>query len=71
MSVGAVDLQALQYAGHPERRRVRPDHPIHETAHIERAARVLRSHPEYAAPDAVLQRIRQLIDSGQFRFFEA
>ncbi len=71
-AVGVARLDALEYAGHPA---VAP--PRHrrlpladETLAIERVAEALGHHPDYAAPDTLLARVRALLDSGRFRFFD-
>src|SRR5207249_65005 len=55
---GVVNAKALEYAGHPERGRRAL--PMAEVTEIERAADVLRSHPDYAAPGTIVARIREI-----------
>jgi len=71
MGAGGVDLGALQYAGHPERARARPERRMQEAAHVELAMRALRAHPDYAAPESALEKIRALIESGRWGLFDA
>jgi RNA polymerase sigma factor (sigma-70 family) len=63
---GLLDPDHLLYALHPERARVDPDTRQFYRS-IEGARRwlaVLRSHPDYAAPDSLLRRIREALASS-------
>lgn len=42
---------------------------IGELKEIDRAVALYRSHPQYAAPDNLLQAIKQLLGSGKFEWF--
>jgi RNA polymerase sigma factor (sigma-70 family) len=69
---GVARLDDLQFAGHRERPAPRQRLPIAaEATEIERAADALTSHPDYAAPATLVERIRALIDSGRYRLFDA
>jgi len=68
---GVARLDALQFASHPERREPRRLPLLEEAGELERAADVLKAHPDYAAPPALVERIRGLIDSGRYRMFDA
>ena len=65
-SFGVLNLARLEYA--------RPSGPalriLAEADEVETAAAVLKAHPSYRAPPAVLASIRALIDSGRYRFFD-
>jgi RNA polymerase sigma factor (sigma-70 family) len=75
LEFGVVALTDLEYARHPNhasttaRRRSLP--LAKEATEIENAAEVLRGHPDYAAPGALVAQIRALIDSGKYRMFDA
>jgi RNA polymerase sigma factor (sigma-70 family) len=74
MGFQVADLNALQYVGHPESRpTTRRALPIvtAEVNEIEAAASALKDHPEYAAPAIVIDRIRDLIQSGRYKMFDA
>lgn len=72
-AAGVARADDLQFAAHPERAIPRPRHLplLVEAVEIERAADVLTAHPDYAAPPALVRRIRTLIDSGRYRMFDA
>jgi RNA polymerase sigma factor (sigma-70 family) len=71
-AAGVARTDALQFASHPERADRRRRLPlVEEAGEIERAADVLASHPDYAAPTALLSRIRTMIDSGRYRMFDS
>lgn len=71
-AAGVARLDALQFASHPERGDARPRLPlVEEAGEIERAADVLKAHPDYAAPSSLVDRIRTIIDSGRYRMFDA
>jgi len=62
VAAGIIDPSALLFAGHPTVER--GGRAADEVGAILGAAEVLRSHPDYATPDAVLGRIRELLRSG-------
>jgi RNA polymerase sigma factor (sigma-70 family) len=71
-AAGVARTDALQFASHPERAAPRRKLPLLEEAdELERAADVLKSHPDYAAPPALVARIRSIIDSGRYRLLDA
>jgi hypothetical protein len=45
--------------------------PLAEEALVIEASAVALRHPMYAAPERILETIRAIIDSGQFRMFDA
>ena len=65
-SFGVLNLARLEYA--------KPSGPalriLAEADEVETAAAVLKAHPSYRAPPAVLASIRALIDSGRYRVFD-
>ena len=69
---GVALLEDLQYAGHPERspRRSLPQ-VVDEAGELERTMCVLRDHPDYAAPPTLVAKLREIIDSGRYRMFDA
>lgn len=70
-AVGVARLEALEYAGHPATApRPRRLPLADEALAIERAATALCAHPDYAAPPAVLAKIRALVSSGRFRILD-
>jgi hypothetical protein len=64
---GVVDPNALQYVARGAARRELPI--VREADEIEAAATVLKSHPDYRAPAALLEQIRALMGSGRYRVF--
>jgi len=70
--MGVVVPDDLQYAAHPERAAKRARLPIaREAVEIEAAARVLLDHPDYAAPERVLDGVRALLTGGKYRMFDS
>lgn len=67
MSVGVLDLRRLEFAD----ARHQALRVAAEADEIEAAASLIKAHPEYHAPAAVLASIRALIDSGRYRVFDA
>ena len=66
---GRIQTDNLLFANHPRRtssREVLLSH-IQEMDELERAAALFRSHPDYAAPSALVDGISNLMDSGQLR----
>jgi RNA polymerase sigma factor (sigma-70 family) len=66
---GLVAAEELVLSRHP----VTPDAPTapraeqaaRELTGLMRAAQVMRQHPQYAAPEAMIARLRELVDSGR------
>ena len=72
LSIMCQLLDALEYADHPERGRGRRALVLADEADaIERAASALKDHPDYAAPESLRSRLREIIDSGRYRMFDA
>jgi len=74
LEIGAIRPQDLQFANHP----VRQDPPQRKLAvlgaqadAVELAAREFTSQPDYAAPESVLAKIRQIIESKSLKLFDA
>jgi len=67
-----IDPQNLFFATHPCRARRKNDTGIllKELDDIERAAVIIRNHPDYAAPGIFVESMKSLIDSGRFRLLE-
>jgi RNA polymerase sigma factor (sigma-70 family) len=63
---GLIDPEQLLYALHPERARADPAarRAYEAIEGARRSLAVLRSHPDYAAPAAVRERIRALLSGG-------
>lgn len=60
------NLLFVTHTCHP-RQDSRTDNLLQELNQMERAATLLRNHPDYAAPGVFVESIRNLIDSGRFR----
>jgi RNA polymerase sigma factor (sigma-70 family) len=59
VKLGVIDPKKLELANHP--------HLARAAAQVEQlvsAAAVLRSHPEYSAPDVFVSRVRELLDAA-------
>ncbi|MBI2372577.1 MAG: RNA polymerase sigma factor [Deltaproteobacteria bacterium] len=71
LEVGAIDSARLQFATHPQTSPSRLRHttlPLIDAAdEVEMAAMTICCHPDYAAPDKLVARIRDLIESGSVR----
>jgi RNA polymerase sigma factor (sigma-70 family) len=63
-----IDPKRLQYVDHPQRKTKDPDvaERLHVMDGLSREAALIRDHPDYAAPEAFIEGIRKMIDSGQF-----
>lgn len=70
MGAGVVARDDLQYADHPTSRRTRLQ-LVAESREIEASVGVLLDHGEYLAPATLQRRIRELLDSGRYRMFDA
>lgn len=68
IQIGRVDPHQLLFAG----RAVRAPHEaavvegVREMHELQSAAALLRSHPTYAAPEAFVENIKKLVESGRF-----
>ncbi len=65
---GYMDPDRLQYAKHPSRGKkcMEAATQIRILEGLSREAALMRAHPDYAAPDAFIAGIRQMLDSGKF-----
>ncbi len=63
LALGRINPDRLIYAEHPATKGVA------EMEQLSDAAGLMRSHPEYSAPDHIAQRIHTLIHSGQYEIF--
>jgi hypothetical protein len=68
IQIGRIDPQRLLFAGHPVRAAEKAvlAERVREMHDLESAARLFRSHPTFAAPEAFVQGIRKLVESGRF-----
>ncbi|MHB9098158.1 MAG: sigma factor [Syntrophales bacterium] len=67
---GQIDPENLLYATHPchpRREESRPEDLLKELDQISRAAMLIRTHPDYAAPGVFVESMKGLIDSGRFQ----
>lgn len=65
IEVGAVDPRNLVYVTQPERAEPRRKLPVLDPAEqVQLAAYTLCCHPDYAAPEALVARVRALINAG-------
>jgi len=66
---GYIDPERLEYAKHPERsgKGWEASARLREMEELSREAALMRAHPDYAAPGAFVEGIRQMLDSGKFR----
>lgn len=69
ISIGRLDPDKLDFATHQTARR-RADRGASEMDKLCTVAELMRSHPDYAAPHAVTDRIKQLVRSGSFEILE-
>jgi RNA polymerase sigma factor (sigma-70 family) len=60
IAIGRIDPERLLFATHAVRRGVEEMDALHD------AAAVFRSHPSYAAPDAVAERVAELLRSPRY-----
>jgi RNA polymerase sigma factor (sigma-70 family) len=68
-----LDPDHLLFANHPTRagRALQPERGADEIEALGRVAEVIRSHPDYAAPDAVQEGLRDLLRSGSLRLLDS
>jgi RNA polymerase sigma factor (sigma-70 family) len=65
-----IDPRNLLFVTHPRRSRPeekRPEELLEELDQISRAAMLIRTHPDYAAPGVFVESMKGMIDSGRFR----
>jgi len=64
-----IDPENLIFATHPcrARRDSNSDELLKELDQMERAAVLIRNHPDYAAPYVFVESMKGLIDSGRFQ----
>jgi hypothetical protein len=63
LETGRLVPGELLFATHPSRGPAKP--VVDEVEALARAAEVIRSHPEYAAPGALSERLRELLRSDR------
>jgi RNA polymerase sigma factor (sigma-70 family) len=63
-----IDPDYLQYADHPAKNTKYSDvvERIHLMDGLSREAALMRDHPDYASPEAFIEGIRKMLDSGKF-----
>jgi RNA polymerase sigma factor (sigma-70 family) len=68
---GRVEKSRLLFTGYPCRARKDPivTKGMRELDELERVSSIFRSHPDYAAPPAFLNHLKNLMDSGRFQLF--
>ncbi|MBI9076724.1 MAG: sigma-70 family RNA polymerase sigma factor [Desulfatibacillum sp.] len=66
---GVMDLDNLPFARHPAQKSPGPDieHSLKALDRLSRETAIMRSHPDYEAPQAFIQAIRRMLDSGEFQ----
>jgi RNA polymerase sigma factor (sigma-70 family) len=64
VALGRIDPARPEFAGHPV------VHGVTEMEALHDAADLMRSHPDYAAPEALADHIVVLIRSGRYRLFD-
>jgi RNA polymerase sigma factor (sigma-70 family) len=69
INMGTVNPAKLLYMTHPTRRIPPPRQRLRETLEVENIINLYKSHPDFAAPDRVMNGLRQLISSGKYRIF--
>jgi RNA polymerase sigma factor (sigma-70 family) len=63
VALGRIDPARLEFSDH------RVTHGVMEMEKLHDAAGLMRSHPDYAVPEALADRIALLIRSGRYRLF--
>jgi RNA polymerase sigma factor (sigma-70 family) len=72
IETNAVDPKNLLFAGHRSHSKddvVSMEH-LRELDSLQRVSALFRNHPDYAAPETFLESLKELINSGQTRFFQ-
>ena len=69
---GYLDPENLRFATHACRPRCDSDTKglVREMDQMAKAARVIRNHPDYAAPGAFVESMKRMIESNRFRLLE-
>ena len=63
--IGRVHPDALRFAQH-----VDPGAAVGEMDELHDLASLMRSHPDYAAPDSTIKALRRIIKSGRYKVLE-
>lgn len=64
IALGRINPNNLKFSSHPVRQGVK------EMQALDTAAGLMRSHPDYRAPEALVGWIRSLVRSGEFKLFD-
>jgi hypothetical protein len=70
IQAGVLNPRELHFANHPTRSRQRveqTDRMEGEIDELRKAVRVFRSHPDYAAPEALRAKLQRLLSGGGFQ----
>jgi RNA polymerase sigma factor (sigma-70 family) len=69
---GLLDPKRLTYSDHPRRRAEAPsvERAWEELSSLDAVTRMMRDRPDYAAPEALSTKIRELFDSKQFQVLQ-
>ena len=72
IETNAIDPENLLFARHPSRSNedAVSSESLQELDSLQRVAALFRNHPDYAAPETFLESVKELIKSGQTRFFQ-
>jgi hypothetical protein len=68
VAVGRVDAARALFASHPTEGR--PVAETNEMHHLHELAALMRSHPDYAAPDRVRHDVETILDKGRLRILD-
>jgi RNA polymerase sigma factor (sigma-70 family) len=68
----AIDPDKLTFVQHPchAQKRALPDDYLEQMDSLQRMAALFKSHPDYAAPDACVEPLRDLVSQGRVAFFQ-
>jgi RNA polymerase sigma factor (sigma-70 family) len=71
VAAGLTEPSKLVFAGHACRKPMDGDvfNTSYAMAGLERTAALFRSHPEYAAPGAFVEKLKQMVEAGKFELF--
>ena len=73
LKVKLLNPQDPMFLNHPckSEQKERPEDSVKELDELARVTALFRSHPEYSAPDAFVDIVKELVDSGKFQLLKA
>ncbi|MBW2345661.1 MAG: RNA polymerase sigma factor [Deltaproteobacteria bacterium] len=72
VKTGWVNPKKLIFANHKRKHQTDDfdESYLHELDELKRVATLFRSHPDYAAPEAFIENMKEMLDSGRFKLLQ-